>query len=353
MEDVDCGCNERYYDPNLEWLHRLCQANKIEEVKEVISEGAVDGVDVDINGVDPYNTLSGLMHAMSLGHTEITRILLGSPKIKLDVTSRKGCTALHYACIYNKPECVQLFLQHPDCTLDIVRIQSTIHRYGETAEMLADKYRNRECSKLIKKYISEAVAKVEDDDRDIEELMKFISGQNEKKEKKGKKGKKKNLVQGANKPEANSGKNGGKKARNSLFYDNTIGFENKEKIGISSGQFATQEQKSKVKDEIDNLVETKIVTKEKSKDEGDLKSRKVEKFDKEVLVLETKIAELKLEKSKFLEGSKSDDNDIQMHEEKEQELRTDLPIEQNNALLEFIGGQISEKEKRVGVPCLS
>merc|ERR1719351_404599 len=108
----------------------------------MISEG------VDSNGVH-RDEVNGLMVAMDEGNTEVVRILLGCNNIKIDTNNSDGWTALHYACEYNRVECVQLFLAHNICTKDIVRIES----HGVTAEMMANHMGNYECARLVREYL--------------------------------------------------------------------------------------------------------------------------------------------------------------------------------------------------------
>jgi len=57
------------------------------------------------------------------GNAEVSRILLSCNNIKIDNKNKYGETALHYACQYNSIESVKLFLDHPTCNKDIVRIK--------------------------------------------------------------------------------------------------------------------------------------------------------------------------------------------------------------------------------------
>merc|ERR1739842_283339 len=85
---------------------------------------------------------TGLIFAMCDGNPVICRVLLGSNRFKLDTKEEDGMTALHAACEFNRIECVKLFLEHPTCNKDIVRM---VDNSGETAELLADRKGNKAC----------------------------------------------------------------------------------------------------------------------------------------------------------------------------------------------------------------
>jgi len=119
-----------------------CLANNDKKVRQMISEG------VDINWRDEFGG-TALMYAMERGTTELVSILLGCADIKIDATDRQGWTALHLACCDNNVENVQLFLTHPTCTQYIVRMKN---KDGDTAEMVAEYFGNRECARLIREF---------------------------------------------------------------------------------------------------------------------------------------------------------------------------------------------------------
>ena len=68
------------------------------------------------------NGWTALYTAMLCNNIEIVRLLLASPDILLDTTVFSA-TGLHAACQNNNLECVELFLNHPGCTRDIVRLE--------------------------------------------------------------------------------------------------------------------------------------------------------------------------------------------------------------------------------------
>jgi len=125
-------------------LVTACYANNVIEVIKMISE------DVDINVVDRRYGNTGLMMAMRNDNTEVVRILLGCSNIKIDIKNRNGNTALHYACLHHQVESVKLFLDHPDCNKEIVKMEND---EGMTAEMMVDEEVNQECVRLVREYL--------------------------------------------------------------------------------------------------------------------------------------------------------------------------------------------------------
>ena len=107
-----------------------CELKNVEEVKGQIAEG------VDINARSS-DGLSGLSVAMHDNQVSTVKVLLACSNIRLDSTDyRSGWTGLHYACFLNTVESIDLFLAHPGCTKQIVRMKD---RNGYTAQMLANK----------------------------------------------------------------------------------------------------------------------------------------------------------------------------------------------------------------------
>ena len=383
-----------------------CLKNIVKEVlvRKLISDG------VDINA--QQGGFTGLIMAMSVGNLEVVKILLGSKNIKIDLKNKNGWTALHFACLTNQVEGVKLFLAHPTCNKDIVRIGD---EYGATAEMIADMRGNKECSKLVREF----TAAVNEDGRSVDDLVEFITGgETEKKKKK----KRRNPVQstspentGNNIKTGNTGGNGvnteiGMKNNVGKGYDDNImkvdtmkhselkkaKEELEQKIVETSAHFDAHEQK------VNNIIYANAVEIQnlslmiaKSQDEKSMKVNEVAKLDKALSDLETKMAELKLKKVKLLEESKKDDEMIQKYEDNklklcdnfEREMRINkengntikkeiqnlksklqetakliktLPNDDNKLLcepskefLKFIECQISEKEQELECPvCL-
>jgi len=77
------------------------------------------------------------------------RLLLASRYIRLDTTVFSA-TGLHAACQNNNLDCVKLFLNHPGCTRDIVRLED---RDGNTAERLASQQGHLECVEIVHDYL--------------------------------------------------------------------------------------------------------------------------------------------------------------------------------------------------------
>merc|ERR1739840_66451 len=128
--------SRHYSMENIEEFIDACEDNKVKEVRRMISEG------VDVNDLDSDGR-TALIKAMGIGRTEVVRILLVCNNIKIDtkdvITDR---TALHFACFLNQVESVQLFLAHPSCNKDIVRMEDSL---GMTAEMWAKRKFNVVC----------------------------------------------------------------------------------------------------------------------------------------------------------------------------------------------------------------
>ena len=149
---------------NIEEFIDACENNKVKEVKRMIAEG------VDINDLDSDGR-TGLIKAMGNGRTEVVRILLGCNNIEIgtkDVITDR--TALHFACYHDKVKSVKLFLAHPSCTKEIVRMKDDL---GFTAEMWATANSNHECARLVREFLKQDDRK---EDRNVDDLVEFITG---------------------------------------------------------------------------------------------------------------------------------------------------------------------------------
>jgi len=261
---------------------------------------------VDINGVVGEDDWSALMSAMGSDNTEAVKILLGCNDIKLDIKdSTNACTALHIACLRNKVENVKIFLAHPSCSQDIVMMK-TID--GMTAEGLAIVKGHKECARLIREFTAK-------DDRSVDSLVEFITGEDAEKKKKRKKRKK----------PVKSSESNDKSIHSDHTNPRNIKAELKEKIAEKRLHFDVHEQN--VKDIIETMsheIKNLISMTEKFQDEKNLKLHKVDKLDKELLELESKMIELKQKKKDLLEASKSDDKKIHECEEKRNKLEGDF-----------------------------
>merc|ERR1712179_462592 len=106
-----------YRMDNITMFARACMDNKVIEVRRMKAEG------MNINDKNG-DGITGLMVAMSEGNVKASTELLNCNNIKIDIEDDVGNTALHWACFFNRVESVKLFLGHPDCKKDIVRLEN-------------------------------------------------------------------------------------------------------------------------------------------------------------------------------------------------------------------------------------
>ena len=269
---------------------------------------------------------------------------------------------------------------------------------------------------LLEKCLELELELEEEDNRCVDDLVKFITGDTETKKRRKKR---KHKVQSASRTEysggscsknskiANAGikhNNDGIKAETKDDSDPNDALHTKlknTKEGLE-GKIAEKRmhfdaQAKNIKDVIDVRsaeVQNLVFMIEKSQDEKIKKLSEVDKFDKELSELEKKMAELKLEKARYLEEIKKDDerikeceyikskvednfeNELKMAKEKEKNIKkeildlesklqeTNMRIESlpktnqpfydpNEEFLKFIDKQINEKEKELECPvCL-
>jgi len=142
-----------------------CGKNDLDTVRELLDR-------VDINAVRNERGGTGLGMAMAFKHVAIVKLLLAVEYVDLAVTDGDGWTALHWACCRGSVESARLFLAHPQCTKDIVRMRT--NDYGDTAEMIADMFEElpaieymmysrpgqSECAELVREYLDAAVVTV-------------------------------------------------------------------------------------------------------------------------------------------------------------------------------------------------
>jgi len=123
-----------------------CEGNDIDTVRQRIERGH------DINGRKPngsWHGFTGLMMAMYRNNVAIVRMLLASESVNLAMRDN-GRTALHWGCCGGSVESVRLFLAHPQCNQEIVRM---VDNHGYTAEMLATMHgESQECERLVREY---------------------------------------------------------------------------------------------------------------------------------------------------------------------------------------------------------
>ena len=69
----------------------------------------IDTIRVDPNGQDSEGD-TALHDAARFGHTEVVRLLLAAPGMKVGIKNRKGMDALALAVDYGKPEVAEMIL---------------------------------------------------------------------------------------------------------------------------------------------------------------------------------------------------------------------------------------------------
>ena len=341
-----------------------CDDDNVIEVNRMLS----DGVDVNIVNEDGA---TGLIMAMILGKTEVSRILLGCNNIKIDIKDSYGNTALHYACDSNNIECVRLFLEQSTCNKDIVKMKNND---GETPEMIAeqDYGSNNECARLIREYLKsndarEVTEPIGEDARSVDDLVEFIMGGETQKKKRKKKRKSPDQSGITGHSGGNSRKMvdiGGKKTERNIITKtkddsgtlgkgiiDTIAKANIKKhpnISIHKEDPETNtihvhlnkiEEKiaenyvyfNKHNENVMNIIHANSIEiknldsmMEKSQDEKKLKLNEVDKLDEELFDLETKMTKIRLKKTELLEESKIDDKRIKKYEEKKHKLEGDI-----------------------------
>ena len=301
-------------------IDKVTPCCKVKELRRMIAGG------VDINGCDTEFASTALMLAMSKETIEVVRILLSCNNIKIDARDKFGSTALHYACINNQVENVKLFLEHPACDKEIVRV---VDKAGYTAQMMAEKRGNKESARLVREYLEDnddrvITANVEDNARNVDDLVEFITG--ERGEKKKKRRKKKNLIQSVS----------AENIKNSIKTENKDDFANL----IKTKEEIEQKIDEKRRDfdatgkEVKDIMYTKVVEInnldsiiEKSQVEKKIRMNKIGKLDQELSDLEIKMTKLEMKKTKLLEESKDDDKLIKKYENKKQNLENNFEKE--------------------------
>ena len=302
----------------IEQFADACQNNKVREVKKMISKG------VDINGVNKYG-YTGLALAMSNGNTEIARILLGCSNIKIDIKN-DGRTALHEACYHNEAESVKLFLAHPACNKDIVTFEDI---FGNKAEMIAGMLGYHECARLIREFITT----VEEDTRDVDDLVEFITGDTEKKKRRKKRktpvqsttqSKNSGVSDDSNYKVLNNGVKGyhnatkitSKGEKEDLRNVESTKVKNLEKAKLGLEKKITSKHadfianENNVKDIVDiNSVEIKSLTSmiTKTQDAKNIKLQELDNLDKEISELDIKMRKFIQRKTELLEESQNDE----------------------------------------------
>ena len=88
----------------------LCQAGRLEEVRDAIARGQ------DINSTGGAN-MTGLMFALARGHNSVVELLLCQPSLDMNLSDSDGHTALH--CAHSNVTGLRLLLADPRLTTSI------------------------------------------------------------------------------------------------------------------------------------------------------------------------------------------------------------------------------------------
>jgi len=94
---------------------------------------------------------TGLMMAVYYDNVDIVKVILSTPNVDLGVTDNIGNTALHYSCSRKSVKSLQLLLQHPLCSPAVVGLKN---KFGNTARMLAAKFKSENCDRLIEDFLA-------------------------------------------------------------------------------------------------------------------------------------------------------------------------------------------------------
>merc|ERR1719376_1044478 len=106
--------------------------------------------DIDVNVRNGYGE-TALFVAVCSTNTEVVRRILSRGNTRLDNTTHRGYTVLHYALRVNKETYVQMILAHPSCNKAIVK---KVNGKGETAETLAERKGYYGYVRMIREYLT-------------------------------------------------------------------------------------------------------------------------------------------------------------------------------------------------------
>jgi len=135
------------FDSDVDRFVDACASNDIDAVSQLIER-------VDINDYSlAWNGFTGLMVAMYRNNVAVVRMLLASESVDMARTTGDGRTALHWGCQKNSVESVRLFLAHPQCTQETVRMEFVERKDAKMVAYLAD---SEECRDLVMDYLIEA-----------------------------------------------------------------------------------------------------------------------------------------------------------------------------------------------------
>ena len=117
-------------------LHLAALYNKLDCLELLIAKGA-NRAACENSGLTPLHL------AVRHGYVKSVRLLLtGSGRDVIDMTDEDGCTALHFAAMYNKPACIELLVDH-NAQLEIK------DDYGYTPLHCAAHYGHERCVRLL------------------------------------------------------------------------------------------------------------------------------------------------------------------------------------------------------------
>ena len=123
-----------------EELSDACESGDVGTVHACLARGE------DVNARNCIDK-TPLMTAVWNNQLEIVRILLVRDDLDIAVTDGVGwLTALHYACMYGRADCVPLLGTDRRMTSDIINMKNI---YGDTALMMAVKFGHSSCVKRM------------------------------------------------------------------------------------------------------------------------------------------------------------------------------------------------------------
>jgi len=110
----------------------------------------LDCPDIDVNIRDSAGR-TALYDAVGMANTVAVGTILSRGDVNLDNVDFERRTVLHFACLENKEEYVQMILAHGRCTNDFVNRKD---KWGKTAEAYAGSQGNYGCVRLIMEHES-------------------------------------------------------------------------------------------------------------------------------------------------------------------------------------------------------